>query len=70
MGNESRILEELKETLPLFRQLATNDVHLALFSRTEVLGVWGAEGFQVDFVQEGEVLSASNPKHEMIISTM
>lgn len=70
MGMESRILEELKETMPLFRQLATNDVLLVLCSRTEVLGVWKAEGFQVDFVQEGETLSASNPKHELILSTM
>lgn len=70
MGMESRILEELKETMPLFHQLATNDVLLALFSRTEVLGVWKAEGFQVDFVQEGEVLSTSNPKHELILDTM
>ena len=49
MGTESRILEELKETMPLFRQLATNDMHLALFSRTEVLGVWKADGFQINF---------------------
>lgn len=70
MENESRILEELKETMPLFHQLATNDVYLALFSRTEVLGVWKAEGFQVDFVQEGDLISSSNPKHEMIINAM
>lgn len=70
MGTESRILEELKETMPLFRQLATNDMHLALFSRTEVLGVWKADGFQIDFVQVGETLSASNPKHEFVLNAM
>lgn len=70
MGNESRILEELKETMPLFRQLATNDMHLALFSRTEVLGVWKADGFQIDLVQPGEILSASNPKHQFILNAM
>lgn len=70
MESESRILEELRETMPLFRQLATTDAYFALFSRTEVLGVWRAEGFQVDFVQEGEALSSTNPKHELIINTM
>ena len=70
MESESRILEELRETMPLFRQLATSDVYLALFSRTEVLGVWKAEGFQVDFVQEGEAISSTNPKHEVIINAM
>ncbi|NLK78427.1 MAG: hypothetical protein GX284_12125 [Clostridiales bacterium] len=70
MGTESRILEELKETMPLFRQLATNDMHLALFSRTEVLGVWKADGFQIDFVQVGETLIASNPKHEFVLNAM
>lgn len=70
MGNESKILEELKETMPLFRQLATNDMHLALFSRTEVLGVWKADSFQIDFVQVGDPLSASNPKHEFILNAM
>ena len=70
MENESRILEELLETMPLFRQLATNDMFLALFSRNQVLGVWKADGFQVDFVQEGEMLSASNPKHELILEAM
>ncbi len=70
MGNESRILEELKETMPLFQQLATNDMHLALFSRTEVLGVWKADGFQIEFMQAGEILNASNPKHEFILNAM
>lgn len=70
MGTESRILEELKETMPLFRQLATNDMHFALFSRTEVLGVWKADGFQIDFVQVGETLIASNPKHEFVLNAM
>lgn len=70
MGNESRILEELKETMSLFRQLATNDVYLSLFSRTEVLGVWKADEFQVDFVQVGETLSRSNPKHGFVLDAM
>lgn len=70
MGSESRILEELKETMPLFRQLATNDVYLTLFSRTEVLGVWKADGFQVDFVQVGEMLNHSNPKHSFVLDAM
>lgn len=70
MENESRVLESLMETLPIFKQLSAKETYIALFSREQVLGVWNADSFQVDFVREGEMLTEANPKHELVMSVM
>ena len=70
MEHESRVLEELMETMPLFQQISNSDVYLALFDRDSVLGVWQADGFRIDFVQEGTMLDASSPKHQLVLDVM
>lgn len=70
MEQESRILEALLETLPLFKRLNTVDMYMALFDRTQVLGVWQADGFKIHLAEAGSALNPTDERHGLILNVM
>lgn len=70
MKMQSSILESLLSALPFFKQLTTRDLFIALFSRTQVLGVWRAEGFHMQIGDVGAELNAQNPRHRFVMEAM